>query len=331
MVSLEAPGEEVPDSKIKENLIKRLEVLFEDHSPDGWFNRRRFPGGHPVSLAREHLSGNIEYLVCEKSDGIRYLMYLPQILNIRGINECHGFLVDRKYKFWRITVLLPGTLIKGDCLFDVELVLDYGTDLRILIFDTLFSSGVCYMHNNYFERLQAAWYGLIYPVRESQIKPKKCIEIFLKDFFRATDIDYLWNHIRTLLPHQSDGLIFTAVTGEYVVGTNSHILKWKPSDLNTMDFSIKCTDRGVYELCTLGKFLEKFSEMEISERPGLNDGDIVECYLNAERWKVHKLRLDKSTPNSTDTAQRVLKSIKDNIGIEDLIEFFTSSKRVKTQ
>ena len=122
MASLEAPGEEIPESKIKENLIKRLQKLFEEHSPDGWFNSKRFPGSHPVSLTREHLSGTTDYLVCEKSDGVRYLMYLPQIVNIRGINECHCFLVDRKYRFWRITVLLPGALLKGDCLFDVELV-----------------------------------------------------------------------------------------------------------------------------------------------------------------------------------------------------------------
>ena len=47
------------------------------------------------------------------------------------------------------------------------------------------------MKNNYYERLQTAWFGLIYPVRESMIKSKIAIQIYLKDFFRSSDIDYL--------------------------------------------------------------------------------------------------------------------------------------------
>ena len=89
-------------------------------------------------------------------------------------------------------MLIPASVVSsGDCLYDVEVVLDYGTDLRILIFDTLFSGGLSYMKNNYYERLQTAWFGLIYPVRESMIKSKIAIQIYLKDFFRSSDIDYL--------------------------------------------------------------------------------------------------------------------------------------------
>ena len=330
MVSLEMPGEELPDSKVKENLQKRMQRLFEENSSDACYQLKRFPGSHPISLAREHLSTAADYLVCEKSDGIRYLLYLPQILNIKGINECHGFLVDRKYRFWRITVLVPSTMLKGDSLYDVELVKDHYAVLRILVFDTLFSGGLCFMHNNYYERLQAAWTSLIYPVRESLIKSKKSIEIFLKDFFRPNEIDYLWNHVKPLLPHQCDGLIFTNVTGDYVIGTNINILKWKPSELNTLDFSIRLTNRDVFELCTLGRSYEVFSEMDVDEDPSLKDGEIVECYLIGEKWKIYKKRNDKDKPNSTDTAQRILKSIKDNIHIGELIESFKTVKKPKT-
>jgi mRNA guanylyltransferase len=328
MATLESPGEEVPDSKIREALKRRIQALFEESSPDGTFQKKNFPGSHPVSFSRDHLSGSTEYLVCEKSDGVRYLFYVPQIVNVRGVNECHCFLIDRKYSFWRITVLVPASILKADSLFDVELVMDYGTEIRILVYDTIFSNGICFMQNNYFDRLQAAWTDLIYPVRESKIRSKKGIEIYLKDFFRSSQIDYLWNHIKNLLPHKSDGLIFTSVSGEYLVGTNHNILKWKPGNLNTLDFSVKVSD-NVYELYTQGKNLEKFGEMEKTEDESLKDGDIIECYLHENKWKMYKKRLDKSTPNSSDTANRVLKSIQDNISIEELIEFFSTTKKPK--
>lgn len=120
---------------------------------------------------------------------------------------------------------IPGNLLKGDSLFDVELVLDYGTDIRLLVFDTLYAKGMCYMLNNYYDRLRAAWLELIYPIREAGTKSKNAIEIFLKDFYNPTDIDFLVNSIQTRLPHGTDGLIFTRVDAVYVVGTNSNIVK----------------------------------------------------------------------------------------------------------
>lgn len=328
MINLEAPGEEV-QSKIKENLLRHLQHLFDQNMSDFVFNPKKFPGSHPVSFTRDHLSGFSDYLVCEKSDGVRYLLFLPEIPNIRGLNDCQGFLIDRKNTFWRITVSVPASVLKGHSLFDVELVLDHGTDRRILVFDTLFVCGVCFMHNNYWERLQAAWYNLIYPVRESKIKSKRAIELYLKDFFRPSQIDFLWNQICPGLPHKCDGLIFTAVGGEYVVGTNQNIVKWKPTELNTLDFFVKNTNRGVYDLCTLsGRNHEKFAEMEVSEE--IKEGSIVECYLEGDKWKIYKVRSDKLTENTTETANRVLKSIKDNVEIEEIIQHFSVIKKVKS-
>ena len=99
MVTLEAPGEEVQNQGLKDKLYKRIQSLFEESISDNSFIRKRFPGSHPISLSKESLEGNTEYLVCEKSDGVRYLLYIAQIIKIRGINECQGFLIDRKYNF----------------------------------------------------------------------------------------------------------------------------------------------------------------------------------------------------------------------------------------
>jgi mRNA guanylyltransferase len=330
MLNLEAPGEQA-SLKISETLLRILQKLFESNLSDFLFNPKKFTGSHPVSFAREHFSETQEYLVCEKSDGVRYLLFLPEIPNIRGINECQGFLIDRKNIFWKVNVLIPSGVIKGHSLFDVELVLDHETDRRLLVFDTLFINSICFMHNNYWERLQAAWYNLVYPLREAATRPKRSIEIYLKDFFRTSQVDFLWNQVCPSLPHKCDGLIFTAVHADYIIGSNQNILKWKPNELNTVDFYVRNSGKGVYFLCTFsGKGHEKFAEMKESHMPGITDGTIVECFKDGEEWKVYKVRSDKLTENTTETAARVVKSIEDNVSIEEIIRHFCKNKKQKT-
>ena len=41
-----------------------------------------------------------------------------------------------------------------------------------------------------------------------------------------------------LLPHENDGIIFNHDQKEYLFGENSGYIKWKPPDLNTLDFYI---------------------------------------------------------------------------------------------
>lgn len=43
---------------------------------------------------------------------------------------------------------------------------------------------------------------------------------------------------RKVLPHENDGLIFTRNSYPYLPGKNKGILKWKPQELNTIDFFI---------------------------------------------------------------------------------------------
>lgn len=38
------------------------------------------------------------------------------------------------------------------------------------------------------------------------------------------------------LPHENDGIIFNNEEKNYVFGTNDGYLKWKPIELNTVDF-----------------------------------------------------------------------------------------------
>lgn len=101
MINLEAPGEEVKDRTTKMNLKKRISKLILDLNPSLTEKEtfEKFPGSHPVSFTRDLLTAHHQYLVCEKTDGVRYLLFIPFIPNLRGIIEVFAYLVDRKFNF----------------------------------------------------------------------------------------------------------------------------------------------------------------------------------------------------------------------------------------
>jgi len=58
----------------------------------------------------------------------------------------------------------------------------------------------------------------------------------MKDMFNVQDAEAIFNKIHPKLKHENDGLIFTLNACPYYPGTCEEILKWKPKDLNTVDF-----------------------------------------------------------------------------------------------
>jgi mRNA guanylyltransferase len=346
MDSLERPGTQVTDHAELRNLKTRVQTLIS-RSQNSLTERteiHRFPGSQPVSLAREHLSllQSEPFLVCEKSDGVRYLLLIPGAASAAGVVESYAFLIDRRYCFWRVRVTVPGKLLsRGDSIFDGELVLDYGTETRFLIFDTLLSGGVAYIHNSFLERLQVAFIELIYPIRQQGSSSKTAIELFLKDFYPTSEVDFLFNAVinKGLLPHGNDGLIFTEVKAPYVLKTTTHILKWKPPEVNTIDFIVKAEQFGSAWKFLLNTFngyqLEVFDEIEfvdeeeqaqvlklLAEIPVL----VLECVMLEGRWKVLKMRTDKDTANATPVANRIKKSIMDNLTADELVARLTGGE-----
>ena len=58
-----------------------------------WQVMNKFPGAQPISFMQEHMFKlqTSEFLVLEKSDGLRYLL-------VETLNPDQMFLIDRKYK-----------------------------------------------------------------------------------------------------------------------------------------------------------------------------------------------------------------------------------------
>lgn len=209
-----------------------------------------FPGAQPVSFAQRHIDElHLEdYYVCEKSDGIRCLLYCTH--GDTEDSEAY-YLIDRKNDYYYVQGLhYPKTVedwssFHTNTLVDGELVIDEKKDgrhvLKFLVFDCLMLDGQPLIPRSLDKRL-----GYF---REHFFKP---YEALCKEFpdemqyfpfflqFKNMELSYalpkMFDQVLPNLQHGNDGLIFTAVNAEYRFGTDDKILKWKPADENSVDF-----------------------------------------------------------------------------------------------
>ncbi|RPB18488.1 mRNA capping enzyme, alpha subunit [Terfezia boudieri ATCC MYA-4762] len=210
-----------------------------------------FPGAQPVSFARRHLEElkKEDYYVCEKSDGIRCLMYFAE--GDRG-QEIH-YLIDRRNDYYYVPELhFPApndpTFQKFhiDTLIDGELVLDeepHGNVLRYLVFDCLVLDGNPLMHRTLDKRL-AYFREYVYNpyVKLCDAFPQEVPYFPFLIEFKPMEFSYaigkMFNDVLPNLKHGNDGLIFTCRNSAYKFGTDEKILKWKPASENSIDFRL---------------------------------------------------------------------------------------------
>ncbi|CAD8056044.1 unnamed protein product [Paramecium primaurelia] len=229
-----------------------------------------FIGAHPKSLSKAKLAQIkrelTDWLVCEKTDGVRYLLII--------LNNGHCYFTGRNlggqnvsnspYQLHLVKIRVPSQLINPQELkiiemFDGELIVEnYPNNtqaLNYLIFDTLIHNTNYTSKFQYFDRLRCAQEYLelrknlkkIGPLQNIDFQPLKHfpkIRCILKDFFYPDRARYICYNYIPLLPHGNDGLIFTKNSFPYVSGTNENIVKWKPPEKNTIDFLI-CPNRKI--------------------------------------------------------------------------------------
>eukprot|EP00854_Cymbomonas_tetramitiformis_P011490 gene11490-13581_t len=124
----------------------------------------------------------------------------------------------------------------------------------------------------------------------------------------------------TLL-HESDGLIFQPAKDPYTPFTCNELLKWKPADMNSVDFYLKATPGAAPQLCIGGSRGETIpvDEKLIGFPPGVDvttfHGTIIECAWNKmdKAWRYMRVRTDKDTPNHESVYHKVWESITDDI------------------
>mmetsp|Transcript_50957 Transcript_50957/g.58437 ORF Transcript_50957/g.58437 Transcript_50957/m.58437 type:complete len:362 (-) Transcript_50957:1734-2819(-) len=328
--NLEAPGREIEDD---------LETLREEVAEFFGVNPNVFVGAQPISLDSSNAPRikKERFLVCEKTDGVRYLLYADAQDNTE---IC--YLIDRKKKFWEVDISIPESA--RPCLLDGELIFDRATDkpegeLRFLLFDLMVVGGETHLDKSYDQRLTLAYDKVIKPQEEDCYVESDSIKLFLKDFFETSELKHLYDNIVPKLPHENDGLIFTKVEMVYKPGTHEDIIKWKPPELNSVDFYL-FPDFALHVLGSSKKpeFYDQLYPRTVEEREKYSEliqnspsgFVIVECGFSRQTfvdwkdvphsngWRLDRVREDKATANYITVVDKIRQSIDDNITIEKL-------------
>ncbi|TPX39850.1 hypothetical protein SeMB42_g06221 [Synchytrium endobioticum] len=307
----------------------------------------RFPGAQPVSFAKQHLAEleHENYFVSEKADGIRCLMYTTTSL---AGNKVWTFLIDRKNSYYfQPNLWLPfhADLRKPqvETLLDGELVLDAYPDgreeLLFYLFDCIVHYGKNLADRPYTTRLGYMRDWILKPYN----KLRECDSAYVtsQPFKIVEKPLQLAYHVRKVfqdlpqLRHQSDGVIFTSSVAPYAPGTCGKMVKWKPVDENTVDFRIvnDVDDDGglVVHLdifCgdsrfeRVGQLTLDEEERDIWRQNPPCDGSIAECRYDPSaetEWRFSRWRNDKVEANHISTFKKIMESIQDAVGKEDLL------------
>lgn len=249
------------------------------------------------------------------------------------------------------------TLLDGELLWDT-----YPSGkrrLKYLVFDCLVMGDTVLMNRTLDKRLAYFKDLLLRPYHKLwQEFPEDCSHFIFtveeKKFEFADGMQLMFEKTIPNLKHGSDGLIFTCRETPYTFGTDENILKWKPSEENTVDFKMEVTFEPTdmetaegdevweYQYDAMPKFTlhvhhgsddyrpkfemsvepsewEKMKNYAIMHNAGL-DGIIVECHKDLSgRWRYSRFRDDKRDGNHFTVVEKVLESIEDAVSKEDLI------------
>jgi hypothetical protein len=290
-----------------------------------WGSKDYFPGPQPVSIEHRHfpvLKG-AEYLVCEKTDGERYMMVACMF---EGKKKC--VFVNRAFNMFEVPINLKKSVYDGTIL-DGELYED-----TLMVYDAVWVNGESVWNLNLMKRLEAArsiMKSIIY-MKSDQYR-LKC-----KTFHQMREFGKFMDAYLPTVQQKIDGLVFTPVNEPVRIGTHETMFKWKPQEKNTVDFLMKRepsretpgfkpgTPAWRLYVQEKGKlFFESelpFNRME--DEPWFEDGAIVECkYVTWEEpmwWKPLKRRTDKNYPNNRRTFYRTIVNIKENIQMKEFLD-----------
>ena len=289
-----------------------------------WGSKDYFPGPQPISIEYKHfpILKGAEYVVCEKTDGERYMMVA---LTYEGKRKC--FFVNRSFKMFEVPINLKKSAYEGTILYG-ELY-----DGTLMVYDAVRVNGESVWDLNLMKRLEAAR-GLMKSIiyMKSDKWRLKC-----KTFHEMRDFEKFMDVYLPTVQQKMDGLVFTPVNEPIRLGTHETMFKWKPQEQNTVDFLMKREPtretpgfkKGppAWRLYVQEKgklFFESEIPQSKMDEPWFEDGAIVECkYITWEEpmwWKPIKRRTDKTYPNNRRTFYRTIVNIKDNIKIKEFLD-----------
>lgn len=278
----------------------------------------RYPGPNPVSLDTSHfprLSGE-PYYVCEKTDGVRYLMVCctmpspPGITHRDTINVCA--LVDRSMTAYLLSIRgLPraayqGTLLDGEVAWNKAL-----ERWEYLVFDALCISGVPVLNGSLPDRMT----GVHRMMEIYEHHDRDTMHIQPKNFIAGSRFAEFQDSLPDLeTRYDIDGLILTPARPPVVFGRHMGLFKMKFSSKHTVDFLVGPDGRQL-SVFDAGRHSQVGSLYPGTTAP---PGSIAECSLaqpGSTLWTLVMLRTDKSTANDMYTYQKTMLNMRENLTV----------------
>jgi len=278
-----------------------------------WGVKGTFPGCQPVSIEYKHFGilTSQPYTVCEKTDGVRYML-----LAFMFGNKKRCMFVNRALDMFECALnfrkpIYEGTILEGELYEDT-----------FMIYDCLLTSGIVVGNKNFIDRLDDTEkvIKMLTVLKYDPIKMK------VKKFYMLNDFELFMNEYLPTVTQKIDGLIFTPIRATIKTGTHETMFKWKPRDKNTIDFQFK--KKGtIWRLYVQerGKliFESEIREDQVPHGVHVEEDAIVECqYMHQDEpmwWKPAQRRHDKTYPNGRRTFYRTLVNIKEDIKMGDFL------------
>ena len=237
---------DVPFESVNLSNIRQLKSYFAGPQPVT-LERFHFRADGPVSLFNPNSGG---YSVTLKADGERHLLFVDG----RG----RGFLINN-----RLTVKDAGITVPAfkSSLFDVELVTTKTRRRLILIFDTYLNGNEKVYQSDLPSRLAVAKAFAKAAKDDSEFYAIEAKTFVMSELEGRSDISiYSATQkvlgLRETVDFKTDGVIYTPIKlpvggsnpGDYsgfpASKTWKHVMKWKPSEDNTIDFLVRIRKDG---------------------------------------------------------------------------------------
>ena len=283
---------------------------------------RRFPFGDPVSADTGHVTllKSRDYVVADKSDGVRAACILTSSVHEYGELAYHSVLMDRRGVLYGFSISTDAAFFEHGTVLDGEIVQNrHNGQWMYVIFDAAVLAG-CKLTQPLLERLELC--KLFTHASES-----KHVKLHVKPMFalRGLSLEALEEHMDAL-PYRTDGYILTpnadAPAGP---GTCEHIIKLKTC--HTMDFQHRDgmlwfgDERELFPVTRLGL------RFDVAQLHAIPNGAIVEMSPSVNTsdasasifLHVLQVREDKTAPNAYTTITRTLRSVRDNVTLNSLL------------
>lgn len=281
----------------------------------------RFPGPNPVSLDTGHFAAlrAQPYYVCEKTDGVRFLLVCCLVRGPGGETYKTCALVDRALCAYLLPLrhvpkaMFQGSLLDGELAWNAEEgAWDY------LVFDAVCISGVPVLNDDLRARLGSVHRVLGVYARD----PRDPVVLRAKSFVSCSKIGELDAHLAgARRKYAIDGIVLTPAQTPVVYGRHNGMFKLKFDARHTVDFMV---GRDGMQLLVFdaGRHVP-VGVLSITAAPGC----IAECAANPATeglWDLVTVRTDKTTANDMVTFKKTLLNMRENLSLDDVKRVFVT-------